>query len=72
MGMTILIRVLTSIAITGVDFHIQRSTINVGLTLVEDIQNGNLLDNTQGGDCVQNTVFFWINLNLILQILNSH
>lgn len=40
------------------DFHIQRSTINVGLTLVEDIQNGNLLDNTQGGDCVQNTVFF--------------
>lgn len=57
MGMTILIRVLTSIAITGVDFHIQRSTINVGLTLVEDIQNGNLLDYTQGGDSIRNSIW---------------
>ena len=57
MGMTILIRVPTSIAITRVDFHHQRSTINVGLTLVEDIQNGNFLDNPQGGDSVRHRNF---------------
>lgn len=58
MGMTTLIRVPTSIAITGVDFQIQISTINVGLTLVEDFQNGNSFDNSQGGDTVRHTNFF--------------
>ena len=57
MGMTTLIRVPTSVAITGVDFQIQISTINEGLTLVEDFQNGNSFDNIQGGDTVRHTNF---------------